>query len=94
VIKTRSESAWLLLQWILGIVDFKICEQETEPVRADIDELESNIKKEQQTLQNIKNDLAKNRTLYEKHSNEITLIEREILNINKEIDQTKLRIEI
>lgn len=75
-------------------MDYKLCEQETEPVKAEIEELENNIKREQQTLQNIKTDLGKNRQLDEKHSNEIQNIEREILKTKKEIDFTKLQIDI
>lgn len=59
MIKSRFESAWFLLQWILGIVDYKLCEHENEPIKADNLELENNIKNELQSLDKIKAELSK-----------------------------------
>lgn len=94
MIKTRSESAWLLLQWILGIVDYKICEAESEPVKAEIEEYENNITLELQALEKIKVELSKNKQMKEKHTLEIHSTERAILVLGKEIEHTKLQIDV
>ena len=71
-----------------------MCEHENEPVKAENQELESNIKTELQALEKIKTDLSKSKEKKINFETEIRSHEIEIMVIKKEIASVQLHIDV
>jgi chromosome segregation ATPase len=71
-----------------------LCEHENEPVKAENQELESNIKTELQALEKIKTELSKSKEKKINFETEIRGHEIEINVIKKEIASVQLHIDV